>query len=424
MFFEVINIAINITFTAFLFAIFSNILTIKQNRFIQLLFFISLYSTTASYVYAEEMTGCIVILLTTGLAVLLCCEDSTLKKISCLLLFYPVIIGINFLTEDIGLLIWLYLFHKDMSPMGMDLLHTLLMAVRIPIWYLIYRFTKNWLKQIAMSFTGKMWAVIDTICVTSFIGIITAIYTSEIMKTYQIYPFCIACIVTGLGICYLCACLSEHIRNTMELHTLKYQQSYYEELEIGQLKIRKLRHDIKNHLNVVLSLLHQQKEEEAKHYLLDLSDELSPKQRVFCQNTIVNAVLNAKYFKAEEKKITCDFKIELNDKIAIDPVSLCSLFANTLDNALEACEKIPDPDSRKITLKARYQNGYFCYEIQNTKENAIITDHGRILTAKSDTISHGLGLQNIKDMISRYRGTIDIRYTDQDFCVTVFIPIG
>lgn len=69
--------------------------------------------------------------------------------------------------------------------------------------------------------------------------------------SYQTYPACIACIITSLGICRLGALLSKNLRAQMEIQALKYQQVYYEELENNQEQIRKLRHDMKNHLNVL-----------------------------------------------------------------------------------------------------------------------------------------------------------------------------
>ena len=37
----------------------------------------------------------------------------------------------------------------------------------------------------------------------------------------------------------------------MQLETYQYQQAYYLEMEFSQQAIRGLRHDMKNHLNVV-----------------------------------------------------------------------------------------------------------------------------------------------------------------------------
>ena len=88
----------------------------------------------------------------------------------------------------------------------------------------------------------------------------------------------------------------------MEIQALKYQQVYYEELENNQEQIRKLRHDMKNHLNVLSLLLKEQKDEDAREYLKSLSGEFSANLRLFCKNPTLNAVLNAKYLLADVYK--------------------------------------------------------------------------------------------------------------------------
>ena len=104
------------------------------------------------------------------------------------------------------------------------------------------------LRQIPQNFTRRMWVILDIVCLSSFVGILTTIYHGDMFTSYQTYPACIACIITSLGICRLGALLSKNLRAQMEIQTLRYQQVYYEELENNQEQIRKLRHDMKNHL--------------------------------------------------------------------------------------------------------------------------------------------------------------------------------
>src|SRR5699024_3367711 len=95
--------------------------------------------------------------------------------------------------------------------------------------------------------------------------------------------------------------------------------------------------------------------------------------------------------------------------MSIDDISLCTIFANTLDNAIEACVKVAEPSARKISVKARYtENGYFSYEIVNSKANPIRKKKGVLLTDKEDSRSHGLGLSSVRAAVEKYHGTLDI----------------
>ena len=81
----------------------------------------------------------------------------------------------------------------------------------------------------------------------------------------------------------------------------------------------------------------------------------------------------------------------VKEAAALTDIELCSLFANTLDNAIEACVKIKDREKRRITLKARSVNGHFSYEIVNAKENKVTERNGSFETDKEDKGSHGIG---------------------------------
>ena len=73
----------------------------------------------------------------------------------------------------------------------------------------------------------------------------------------------------------------------------------------------------------------------------------------------------------------------------------------------------------KRQVKARStDSGYFSYEISNQKANPIVEKNGHILSDKKDAKSHGLGIRNIREIIDRYNGTLDISYTE------VFLATG
>ena len=57
--------------------------------------------------------------------------------------------------------------------------------------------------------------------------------------------------------------------------------------------------------------------------------------RPFCKNSVVNAL--------PEQNIDCFFSISIDGFTKLDDITLCSVFANTLDNAIEACSRIPTP---------------------------------------------------------------------------------
>ena len=173
---------------------------------------------------------------------------------------------------------------------------------------------------------------------------------------------------------------------------------------------------------VVGRLFEEGKRTEAQKYFEQLSGRALSSSRTFCKNSVVNAVLNSKYNRMAEAEIDSFFHISIDKMMMIDDVSLCMIFANTLDNAVEACQKIEDKAARRISVKARYtENGYFSYEIVNSKCNRIRMRRERFITDKADSASHGVGISSVKEIVERYGGTMDISFTEGEFKVIILI---
>lgn len=417
---QIINLIISLSYTFLIFMLLQNFLPLRsQNKWFVLLVYLVSTTCTSPTIYPEELTGTMVTLLGFALFMLAFFKGTVLERLSVCIVLYPAMASLHFLTEDIGFQIWQA--YPDISYTAQTVLHSFTLLLRLPAWYLVWWFAKKWIGS-TNELTARMWIVIDIICMASGIALITFIYYAPMNTAYTIYPAIFACFLTSMGCIYLTAYVAKTIKNEMEIQNLKYQQSYYEELEHNQAAVRKIRHDMNNHLHVAASFLHNHKVKEAEKYLTDLSGELVSGNRIFCKNPIVNAVLNSKYNQAAAKQIDCFFNISIDGMLGIDDISLCSLFSNTLDNALEACQQITETGKRHISVKARYQNGTLYYEINNSKVNEIVVKRGRFLTGKKDKSAHGIGIKNVKDLVEKYDGNIHIDYTKEDFTVTAIIP--
>lgn len=415
----IVNFTGTIAYVFFLFLLIRRFLILRSERKLFILAsFLMLTTLSGPIIYPEELTGTISVLFLFLLYLLIFYKGKILERVSVCIVLYPILVTLNFITENIGFQIWLA--NRDMSPLAQTALHSFTICLRIPAWFLIWLLCRRWIPR-ARELTERMWLVIDIICLASAIGLITFIYNSPQEGAHTTYPACIACILTSIGCLYLTSYMAKTIRNEMEIQNLKFQRSYYEELEENQKTVRKIRHDMKNHLSVIYSFIQNRDFEGAAKYFRGLSGELTVNNRIFCKNSIVNAVLNSKYSAALDKKIDCFFNISIDGLLGIDDVSLCSLFSNTLDNAIEACEKIQDTSKRQISLKARYDKGFFSYEISNSKANPVTVKKDRFVTEKKDKTAHGFGVQNVRDVVDKYAGNLDIAYTDDRFTVTVLI---
>lgn len=346
-----------------------------------------------------------------------------LVKASIVLLFFPIIIGLNFLGSEISGFIWLN--HTSGADWINSVLTILWILIIMLFWLVFMKIMEKSRARIIEMLDDKSWLLMDVICLASMAAVVSCVYFIPTRESYKMWLCMFACVVTNMGSIRLVLYLAESIRSDMEKRNLKLQRDYYQELEANQQEIRSFRHDINNHFSVAAQLLEEGKEQEAKEYFQKLSGQLSAKGRNFCKSSIVNAVLNAKYNRATEYGIDCFFHIEIEQLLFIDPIDVCTIFSNALDNAIEACMQMEKEEERKISVKARCtDNGYFSCEIKNTKENAIQVEKGKYKTGKKEGKDHGLGIENVKEVVKRYGGTVEISHTDGEFCVVILVSEG
>ena len=136
----------------------------------------------------------------------------------------------------------------------------------------------------------------------------------------------------------------------------------------------------------------------------------------------VNALLNVKYRLAAERQIDCRIFLELPQNPGIDEVGLCSLIANTLDNAIEARGKIPDVSRRRILLKGRLSGSNFSYYIENSVSGAS-KKAAALPSGRGNGRRRGLGLSIVRGLVSQSGGTLSISSDEEQFSVTVLLPV-
>lgn len=392
-------------------------LPVKDNRLLKTLTCLMMLGIVVSIIQPQDITNVLGVLLLFTLTLFLGFKGPALRKISTMAILSPLVITSNFLLEEIGA----YLFFMTTQGAILDgLLHLIFALLKGAMWYVVYRSFKQKITNAKKVLSPSIWRIISLICLGPLVGIIFIVIFSP-NTIWLTFPVMAATALTSFSIQYLTGYLSDAFKKEMENKNLKMQEAYYQDLEKNQLEIRKLKHDLNNHLSVVGNYLEDNQVEEAKEYFSELSTVYANQRREFCKNQLVNNVLNAKYQQAQEHGIDCFINIDVSTLIGIDDISLCTIFANTLDNAIEACQKIKAVDQRKLSLKARYHRSCFSYEITNTTAAALLNRNGQLFTTKADKKNHGFGLANVREIVENYEGTLEIKTSEQEFSLLLVI---
>jgi sensor histidine kinase regulating citrate/malate metabolism len=101
--------------------------------------------------------------------------------------------------------------------------------------------------------------------------------------------------------------------------------------------------------------------------------------------------------------------------ILVSPVHLNIIFSNTLDNAIEACRRLPSGAKRYIALELKIEGRSLYIRIKNSSLPVEMADGELPVTSKRDKLRNGLGLATVKRLIEQYAGVMLCEYKDEEF---------
>lgn len=199
---------------------------------------------------------------------------------------------------------------------------------------------------------------------------------------------------------------------------LELQSESIQALEQKYDETAKIRHDIKNYLSLALGMAEQKNYDGLVQFLESLSNEKinSITSYINTKRSVLGAVLNSKLSKAKSLSIDMQCYI-LSELESISDMDLGILFANLLDNAIEACEK--NKVQSEIIVKTWTEAGYYFLEICNTVESDILSHNPKLETDKADSGFHGVGLRSVKDIVKKYDGMMNFNQRGNTFYVYV-----
>lgn len=203
---------------------------------------------------------------------------------------------------------------------------------------------------------------------------------------------------------------------------LTKQINYYARLEEVTKETQALKHDMTNHMICIKGLLASGETSELHAYLESIISKIKTNtEMIKTGNAIVDAIINDKYSIAVEKNIDIDIDLGLPKEIPLDMIDLCTIISNGIDNAIEACEKIPEVENRKIKIVGKYNKGYFIFDITNKTLGDVEVKNNTVKSTKKDGKNHGYGLWNIRNSVDKYKGEFNISHKENVFSLKTII---
>lgn len=180
----------------------------------------------------------------------------------------------------------------------------------------------------------------------------------------------------------------------------------------------KLYHDIKHHLRALERLLQNGDQREALSYIESVQQPLQCKMiPVHTGVDIVDTVIYEAKEKAEQRNILLVVETPiLPSGLKLEDREFCVLFANLLNNALEAAKE-------QIRLNIAITAGFLVIEMQNDyKEKPVVKNNHFVSEREQDSLAHGWGMKIIEQIVEKYQGELSIR-VDMQVSIKILMDV-
>ena len=148
--------------------------------------------------------------------------------------------------------------------------------------------------------------------------------------------------------------------------------------------------------------------------------EPGSRDRIKTGNYLLDYILNSKLVIADDSGIPVTVDAIIPEKLPVDDKALCTVLLNLIDNALEASKFVEQSD---IHISLKCINKYFITKITNRTAGNIMQCNPKLNTVKNNKNKHGYGLRIVRDIIDRGNGMFEIDSADNNFTVTVMLPL-
>lgn len=205
---------------------------------------------------------------------------------------------------------------------------------------------------------------------------------------------------------------------------LRAQAEHYQALAQANWEIRRFRHDFKNTRFAMETLLSDGDTAQALALLREWGDILNAPNRSMTLfdtgNGIADALLTDKQQRASQHHTVIRFQGAIPSN-TLAPTDLCVLLGNTVDNALEACRKLPAGAERTVSVTCNCNSGFLFLSVQNPTAQPVTVRNNRIETTKEDKNLHGFGLLSLESVVNKYQGTLRLLPEENSFSANITV---
>lgn len=186
-------------------------------------------------------------------------------------------------------------------------------------------------------------------------------------------------------------------------------ERHQQERELSILRLRDMRHNMKNNLVSILAYAENGDNEKIIRFVNEIMEEGGIKTSTVTNsgNIVIDSLIG--YWYVEAKKVGIDFSVNLNIPMEMPfrGADICLILSNLLENAVEAAQKAEG--KKYIRLHMKYDKNNLLLFVENNYKGVLIkTKDKRLKSTKTDAENHGVGLSSVYRIAAKYHGVVTI----------------
>ncbi|GAB2324084.1 GHKL domain-containing protein [Alkalibacterium sp. m-11] len=226
------------------------------------------------------------------------------------------------------------------------------------------------------------------------------------------------------SILIICAVVIYRMKTALDFYRVQEQEldQYAVEVETIYNQMRGIRHDYRNHLQVMNTLMRDRRFDDLDAYIKQLNNELNQVDTIIqTGNTMIDAIVNTKLTAAKNQGVELDATAIAPKELVIEHVDLAVILGNLLNNAIEATTKSgPANEDTFIRLYIAPMKHTLYISVTNT-----MTENPKPAFLSLKGVNRrGYGLLRIDQAVNKYQGIVNRKWEEGVFATEVTLPLN
>ena len=291
------------------------------------------------------------------------------------------------------------------------------------------------IRQIYQTDAPRLWRVIWLVpgLLTVMTILFTNAYQQDSAESWEFLFFRICLLICVLVTYYVLLQSLESLRRQVILEQqLFFEQKLLEMQASEQNKrsllltetaqqTRQMRHDLRHHLTAIQAIAGDENPR-LSEYIATLIRDIPAAVQDYCENPTVNAIVSHYASRCQREGIAFTARLTVPaQNESLDDRALCVMFANLLENAVEACARMTE-GKKFIRLNSSLEYGVLTVTMDNSFDGKAAVKNGSFYSSKRAD-APGVGLASIQAVAKAHQGDARFEVKGNTFLSSMYAKL-